>query len=310
MNDKRIVFMGTPSFASNILEGLLNEKYNVVLVVTQPDKPFGRKKILTPSACKEVAIKNNIDVFTPNSLKEEYSKILEYKPDLIITCAYGQFLPKELLDYPTYKSINIHGSLLPLYRGGAPIQRSIMNGDAKTGITIMYMNEKMDEGDMLYQKEMAIDIKDTNTSLFDKLSKLGKEMILEFLPKFFNRDFKAIKQDHALATIARNIKKEEEFINFNDDVLKVYNHIRGLLDNPGCYFVVDNDKYKIHECFYKEDSNSKPGYIYGLEDKYFKIGAINGYIQIIKIQKESKNMCNAKEFNNGLGKQLVGKTCK
>lgn len=309
MNDKRIVFMGTPKFASNILEGLIDKKYNIVLVVTQPDKPFGRKGELKPSPCKEVAINNNIDVFTPSKLKEEYQRIIDYKPDLIITCAYGQFLPKELLDAPLYKSINIHGSLLPKYRGGSPIQRSIINGDRETGITLMYMNEKMDEGDILTQESLSIDIKDTNTTLFSKLSDLGLKMILELLPKVFNNELNPIKQDNSKASIASNLTKEDEHITFNGDVLSVYNHIRGMLDNPGCYFMVDGIKYKIHEVFYKESNNTKPSYIYGLESDSFNIGTNNGFINILKIQKEGKNIMTSKEFNNGSGKNLVGKIC-
>ena len=307
MNDIRIVFMGTPFFASNILEGLINNNYNIVLVVTQPDKPFGRKRVLKASECKEIAMKNSIDVLCPNSLKDEYKRIFDYKPDLIITCAYGQFLPKGLLDFPKYKSINIHGSLLPKYRGGAPIQRCIMNGDKYTGISIMFMNEHMDEGDILYQNKIKIDINDTSTSLFNKMSNLGREMIIDFLPKFLNGDYIAIKQDNKLSCVAGNIKKEEEHINFNDDVEKVHNHIRALLDNPGCYFVVDDKKYKIHKSAFVADNNSTPSYIYGFENDYIKIGTNNGFILIYLIQAESKNVCNAKEFNNGLGKKIIGK---
>lgn len=310
MNDKRIVFMGTPKFASNILKGLINEKYNIVLVVTQPDKPFGRKGDLKPSLCKELAIENSIDVLTPVKLKEEYQKILDYKPDLIITCAYGQFLPKELLDAPQYKSVNIHGSLLPKYRGGSPIQRAIINGNNKTGITLMYMNEKMDEGDILSQESLDIDINDTNSSLFDKLSDLGLKMILDLLPKLFEGKVNPIKQDNSLATIAKNLTKEDEHISFNNNVLTVYNHIRGMLDNPGCYFIVDDIKYKIHEVFYEESNETKPGYVYGLDDDSFNIGTNNGFIKILRIQKEGKNVMTSKEFNNGSGKNLVGKICE
>ena len=309
MNNERIVFMGTPGFASNILKGLIDNKFNVVLVVTQPDKPFGRKGELKPSPCKEVSLANSIDIFTPLKIREDYQKIIDYKPDLIITCAYGQFLPKELLEAPLYKSINIHGSLLPKYRGGSPIQRSIINGDKETGITLMYMNEKMDEGDILSQESLPIDIKDTNTTLFNKLSDLGLKMILDSLPKLFNNELTPIKQDNSKATVAKNLTKEDEHINFDDDVLSVYNHIRGMLDNPGCHFIVDNTKYKIHEAFYENKDNTKPRYVYGLNGDSFDIGTNNGVIKIYKIQKEGKNIMTSKEFNNGVGKNLVGKNC-
>lgn len=309
MNDKRIVFMGTPKFSANILEALLANGYNVVLCVSQPDKPVGRKKILTSSPVKMVGMSHGIDVFTPNSIKNEYQKILDYKPDLIITCAYGQFLPKELLDAPTYKSINVHGSLLPKYRGASPVQRAIMNGEDKTGITLMYMNEFMDEGDMLMQEEVSIDISDTNSTLFDKLANLSIDMLIKFLPKLFNNDINPIKQDNSKSTIAKIIKKDDEHIDFNRNVKDVYNHIRALLDEPGCFFICDNQKYKIHKVSFDEDSPSKPSYIYGLVDDYFKIGCIGGFIKIYDIQKESKSKMSAKDFNNGSGKTLVGKIC-
>lgn len=301
--------MGTPKFSANILEALLTNGYNVVLCVSQPDKPVGRKKILTSSPVKMVGLSYGIDVFTPNSIKNEYQKILDYKPDLIITCAYGQFLPKELLDAPTYKSINVHGSLLPKYRGASPVQRAIMNGEDKTGITLMYMNEFMDEGDMLTQGEVSIDINDTNSSLFDKLANLSIDMLIKFLPKLFNNDINPIKQDNSKATIAKIIKKDDENIDFNRNVKDVYNHIRALLDEPGCFFICDNQKYKIHKVSFDEDSSSKPSYIYGLVDDYFKIGCIGGFIKIYDIQKESKSKMSAKDFNNGSGKNLVGKFC-
>ena len=150
--------MGTPSFAADVLEGLISAGYNIVLVVSQKDKEVGRKKILTPSKVKEMALKYNLPVFTPDKIRKEYLEILKYEPDLIITSAYGQIIPKELLDYPKYKCINTHASLLPKYRGGAPIQRAIINGEKETGMTIMYMNEKMDEGDILVQEKIDIDI--------------------------------------------------------------------------------------------------------------------------------------------------------
>ena len=147
--NERIVFMGTPDFAANVLEGLLENKYNVVGVVSQADKKVGRKQVLTPSPVKEMALKYDLPVFTPACIKDDYQDILALKPDLIITCAYGQFIPSVLIDYPKYKAINTHGSLLPKYRGGAPIQYSIINGESKTGISIIYMTKKMDAGDIL-----------------------------------------------------------------------------------------------------------------------------------------------------------------
>ena len=297
--------MGTPEFASNVLKGLVENNYNIVGVVSQPDKEVGRKRILTPSPVKEMALNYGLKVLTPVKIRKEYEEVLSLEPDLIITCAYGQIIPKELLDYPKYKCINTHGSLLPKGRGGAPIQRSIMNGEDKTGITIMFMNEKMDEGDILYQEEMPIDIHDTNATLFNKLSNLALDMLLKFLPEYIKGNYKAIKQDNAEATYTYNITKEEEFISFNDDVKKVYDHIRGLLDNPGAYFVANDKKYKLISVDFEYCNDTDAGLIRGLENNYFRIDAINGFIKVLKIKPEGKNEMDARSFFNGAGRNLV-----
>ena len=303
--DIRIVFMGTPEFASNVLKGLVENNYNIVGVVSQPDKEVGRKRILKPSPVKEMALNYGLKVLTPVKIRKEYEEVLSLEPDLIITCAYGQIIPKELLDYPKYKCINTHGSLLPKGRGGAPIQRSIMNGEDKTGITIMFMNEKMDEGDILYQEEIPIDIHDTNATLFNKLSNLALDMLLKFLPEYIKGNYKAIKQDNAEATYTYNITKEEEFISFNEDVKKVYDHIRGLLDNPGAYFVANDKKYKLISVDFEYCNDTDAGLIRGLENNYFRIDAINGFIKVLKIKPEGKNEMDARSFFNGAGRNLV-----
>lgn len=305
MNQEKIVFMGTPEFASNVLNGLLENGYNIVGVVTQPDKEVGRKRVLTPSPVKKLAMEKGLPVFTPFKIRKEYDDILSLEPDLIITCAYGQIIPKAILDYPKHKCINTHGSILPRGRGGAPIQRSLINGDEKTGITIMYMNEKMDEGDILLQREIDILDEDTNSTLFAKLSDLALKMLLDFLPDFFKGNFKAIPQDHSLATYTYNIEKFEEFISFNDDVKKVFNHIRGLLDNPGAYFVVNEKKYKLIKVGYEYSEFFKTNTIIGLEKDYFRIDCLNGFIKVYVIKPEGKNEMDAKSFFNGAGRALV-----
>ena len=305
MNDVRIVFMGTPTFASNILEGLLNAGYNIVGVVTQPDKDVGRKRILTPSPVKELANSKGISVLTPHKVRNEYEDVLALKPDLIITCAYGQFIPKEILDYPKYKCINVHGSLLPRGRGGSPIQRSIIDGDLKTGITIMYMDEKMDEGDILYQEEIEISDSDTNTTLFKKLSDLGLQMLLTFLPKLFKGDINPIKQDNSFATYTYNLTKQDEFISFDNNTKTVYNHIRGLLDNPGAFFIVNGKTYKLLDVYYAIEEVSSPNTIVGLENDYYRINCLDGFIKIFKIKPEGKNEMDAKSFFNGQGRNLI-----
>lgn len=307
MNEK-IVFMGTPEFAANILEGLIKANFNIVGVVTQPDKEVGRKKVLTASAVKQMALKYNLPVLTPTRIRKEYEDVLKLEPELIISSAYGQIIPSELLDYPKYKCINTHGSLLPAYRGGAPIQRAIINGDNVTGITIMYMNEKMDEGDILYQKQLPIDIHDTNTTLFEKLSNLSLQMLLEFLPKLFNGDFNPIAQDSSKATYAYNLDKEIEHIHFDDSTINVYNHIRGLLDNPGCYVLIKDKKYKLEKVDFELCNNTKANTFIGLENNYIRLDCNDGFIKVLTIKPEGKNSMDAKSFFNGTGRSLIGET--
>ena len=196
MNEnEKIVFMGTPLFAASILEGLIEAGFSIVGVVCQPDKEYGRKRELRVCEVKETALKHGIPVFSPIRIRNDYQEILDLQPDLIITSAYGQIIPKELLAAPEYGCINTHGSLLPAYRGASPVQTAIMNGDDETGITLMYMNEKMDEGDIIAQKRIDIDIHDTNTTLFHKLSDLSLKMLKETLPLLFAGQIEAMPQD-------------------------------------------------------------------------------------------------------------------
>ncbi|MBR3265366.1 MAG: methionyl-tRNA formyltransferase [Erysipelotrichaceae bacterium] len=305
-NKQRIVFMGTPQFAADILAGLFADGYNIVAVVSQPDKEFGRKKVLKPSQVKMKALELGIPVLTPRKVRYEYEEILAYEPDLIITSAYGQIIPKELLEYPKYKCINTHGSLLPSYRGGAPIQRAIINGDKQTGITIMYMNEKMDEGDVLYQKAIDIDIHDTASDMFNKLSVLALSMLREFLPELFAGKVNPVKQDNDKASYAYNLEKELEHIAFNDDVLNVYNHIRGLLDNPGAYVMIKDRKYKLEKVFFEYADDADASVFKGLEKDYLRLDALNGFIMVYMIKPEGKNSMDAKSFYNGVGRNLIG----
>lgn len=298
--------MGTPLFASNILSGLLDNGYNVVGVVTQADKKIGRKQILTYTPVKEVALAHDIPVFQPLKIRNEYEDILSLDPELIITCAYGQFIPKAVLDYPRCGCINTHGSLLPKYRGGAPIQKAIINGEKKTGVTIMYMDQKMDEGDILYMEDINIDISDTSTSLFAKLSNLGLKMLLEHLDDIIDGNVNPVKQNHEEATYAYNLKPEDEYISFNENYMEVYNHIRGLLDNPGAYARIDGKKIKFHKVRVSDEVLCEPGMVYGLHDDGILVGAVGGSIIIDEIQSEGKARMKAKDFYNGTGKKLVG----
>ena len=298
--------MGTPKFSADILKGLLDAGFNIVGAVCQPDKEVGRKHELKACEVKQECIDLGIEVLSPAKIREDYEDVLALEPDLIIASAYGQIIPKQLLDYPKYGCINTHASLLPRYRGSSPIQTAIMNGDKVTGMTLMYMNEKMDEGDIIAQRELEIDIKDTNATLFDKMSKLALEMLIEYIPKIFEGDMMRTPQDNDEATYAKKLDKDIEHIFFDDEVLNVYNHIRGLLDNPGCYFVMNGRKYKIEKAFYAEDEDVNKCTFKGLEKDYLRLDCRNGFIKVYQIRPEGKNSMDAKSFHNGAGRNLEG----
>ena len=248
----KIVFMGTPEFSVPILEGLI-ENYDVIGVVTQPDKEVGRNHVIKFSKVKEVALANDIRVFQPIKIREDYDDIVKLNPDLIVTCAYGQIIPKVLLDLPKYGCINVHASLLPKLRGGAPIHRAILNGDMKTGITIMYMDEHMDTGDIIQSEEVLIEKDDTVGTLHDKLSVMGKELLLNVLNKYKDGNFPHVRQDDSEATYAPIIKREDELVDFNKTSLEIYNKIRGLNPCPVAYAILDGKVMKLYASSIKDN---------------------------------------------------------
>ena len=299
MNNKKIIFMGTPEFAVPILLGLI-ENYNVIGVVTQPDKIVGKNKLPSPTPIKKIAIENNINVFQPENIKKEYNEILKLSPDIIITCAYGQIIPKEILEYPEYGCINVHASLLPKLRGGAPIHHAIIDGYKKTGITIMYMDEKMDTGDIISQEEIIIKDDYTTSILHDKLSNIGVELLLDTLPSIFNKTNKRIKQDNLNATYGYNIKKSEELINFNKTTIEVYNQIRGLCEYPGAYTTLDGKVMKVYESKIGKSKNTTPGQIISIYKDGIGVSTLDGEIIFTKIKPFGKKMMEVKDYLNGI----------
>ncbi len=299
----KLVFMGTPEFAVPILNNLIKE-FDVILVVTQPDKPVGRKRIMTAPPVKKVAIEANIPVFQPIKLRDDYQKIIDLKPDYIITAAYGQMLPKRLIE--AIHAINVHGSILPSYRGGAPIQKAIMNLDNQTGITIMKMEYKMDSGDIYYQESLPILPNDTTTTLTNKLSFLGADMIIHYLKNI--QLYPPIKQDEDEVSFAYNITFEDQIINWNQTEEFINAHVRAMLDDPGAVTYYNNHILKIYETK-KSDiiTNEVPGTIISL-DKKIAVSCINGAIEIEKLQLSGKKMMSAKEFLNGQTILKVGTT--
>lgn len=307
----KIVFMGTPDFSVPVLEGLI-ENYNVVAVVTQPDKEIGRDNKLKISPVKECALNSNIPVLQPLKMRKEFQMVLDYEPDMIITCAYGQILPKEIIDYPKYKCINVHASLLPKYRGGAPIHRAIIEGDSKTGVTIMYMDYGMDNGNILTQSEVEITNTDTAETLFDKLKIVGKELLLESLPKILNNEITPQVQNDDEVTYAYNIKPEDEKIDFNKKNLEVYNQIRGLNSWPVAYTMLDNKRIKVWESSMSDlKIKGVPGEIVLLNNDGIGVKTKDGVIFLTVIQPEGKKRMISKDYINGIKKEdLLGKIMK
>lgn len=307
MKDKRVVFMGTPEFSVPVLEMLI-ENTNVVMVVTQPDSYVGRKHELKFSPVKEVALKYNIPVFQPQKIRNDYESVLACNPDIIITCAYGQIIPNILLDTPRYHAINVHASLLPKLRGGSPLHRAIINGYDKTGITIMYMAPGMDDGDIITQSEIVINDTDNVSIIHDKLSVLGRNLLLETLPSIFNGTNKRIKQNESEVTFAYNIKREEEKLDFNKTVKEVYNQIRGMYPFPVSYAVLNGQIIKVCESKIGTSTHKKPGEIINIYKDGIGVSCSDGEIIITKLKPSGKKEMLASDYLNGKKKEdLLGK---
>lgn len=304
---KRIVFMGTPDFSVPVLRSLADSEYEVVLVVTQPDRPKGRKKVITPSPVKEAAESLGIPVFQPERLKNQYEEILQTSPDLIVTAAYGQLLPNELLEAPPYGCINVHASFLPELRGGAPIHHAIIQGKQETGITIMYMVEKLDAGDILTQVTVPITKTDHVGILHDKLSQAGASLLMETIPKLFHEELTPVKQDEEKATFAANIRREDEWIDWKKSSTDIYNQIRGLHPWPVAYTSYEGKTLKIWWGEIDENEYSgKPGEIIkknNQEDFVVVCGDKQG-IRITEIQPAGKKRMTVKDYLQGSSERI------
>ena len=305
MKSKNIVFLGTPEFAAHILEGLIESGYNIIAVISQPDKPVGRKRILMPTPTKEVALKYNLPIFQPTLLKKDYEFLKQMDIDMLITAAYGQILPSEVLKLAKVNNINVHASLLPLHRGGAPIHRAIINGDSKTGVTIMEMVNKMDAGRMYAQKEVIIDKNINTTQLFKVLQEVGKDLLLEVLPDLLENKIEGIYQDEDKVTYSFNIKREEEKIDFNKTVAEVHNLIRGLSEVPVAYCLYKDKEMKIYSSLiHSETNDDKPVGSLKIENKNrLLVRCKDGYLEMLEIKLEGKAKMDVKSFLNGCKKE-------
>lgn len=307
----KIVFMGTPDFAVNVLQGLI-DNYEVVGVVSQPDKRIGRHQVLTNTPVKELALKYDIPVFQPIKIKEEYEDILNLNPDLIVTCAYGQIIPKAILDYPRLGCINVHASLLPKLRGGAPIHKSIIDDYGTTGVTIMYMDVKMDSGDIISQREVKILDSDNLESLHDKLSEVGTSLLLDTLPSIIDGTNSRTKQNEDEVTYAYNIKREEEHIDFSKTSREVFNLIRGLCPVPSSNAVLDEKEMKIYKStISSKNYNGEYGEIVDVTKEGIVVKTGDASIILTEVKPFGKKKMDANSYVNGIGKNnLIGKVFK
>ncbi|WNF35509.1 methionyl-tRNA formyltransferase [Bacillaceae bacterium IKA-2] len=305
----RVVFMGTPDFSVPVLKRLIEEGYEIVGVVTQPDRPKGRKKQLTPPPVKVEAEKHGLMVVQPEKLKnpEDLKAVLALKADLIVTAAFGQILPKELLDTPKYGCINVHASILPEYRGGAPIHQAIIDGKNETGITVMYMVEKLDAGDILTQAKVDILEADHVGSLHNKLSVIGAELLAHTIPNLIAGKLIPIKQDEEKVTFAKNISREKEKIDWGKTGEAIYNQIRGLHPWPVAYTLLDNQPLKV---WWVEkvagNKEAEPGTIVTIEPDGFTVSTGNQtHIKITNLQPSGKKRISTEEFLRGAGGDLI-----
>ena len=308
----RIIFMGTPDFSTKVLEMLIAEE-DVIAVVPQPDRPVGRKRVMTPPPVKKVALENGIEVYQPEKISQsdDLQTLIDMEPDLIVTAAFGQILPKSLLDAPKLGAINVHASLLPKYRGGAPIHQAIIDGEKETGVTIMYMAPKLDAGDIISQQAIEIEPNDNVESMHDKLSFLGADLLKKTLPEIINGTNDRIEQDESKATFASNISREDERIDWTQSAQQIYNHIRGLSPWPVAYTKLDDTNMKLYAARIEEGKNGNPGEILETTKKAIIVGTgSDDAIALTEIQLSGKKRMPTANFLSGYQEDLVGKELK
>ena len=308
MKDLKVVFMGSPSFSVPVLEEL-NKNVNVVGVVTAPDAYVGRKKVLTMCPVKEKAVGLGLKVYSPIKLRSDFEFIKELNPDMIITCAYGQILSEEILNIPKLGCFNLHGSLLPKYRGGAPIHYALLNGDEKTGITLMYMDKGMDSGDTIAKEEIIIEENDNIESLTNKLSIIASKMIIKYLPSLIDGTNNRVKQDINKVTFSPIITREDEHLDFNVTAKEIFNRYRMLSPNPLPNIKIDDIEYKIAECKIV-DASGKVSTVVNKDKNSFTIMAKDKGIMVSKIKPIGKNIMNVRDFFNGYHEEIIGKEVK
>lgn len=310
---KKIIFMGTPQFAVEILAGLLQSPYEVIAVVTQPDRPVGRKKVLTPPPVKQLALAYDIPVYQPEKISgsPELEELMGLGADLIVTAAYGQFIPTCLINSTPYTAINVHASLLPKYRGGAPIHYAIWNGDSETGVSIMYMTRQMDAGDVLAQRPCIIEKTDDVGMMFEKLAIMGRELLLDTLVKLFSNEITAVKQDPELVTFSPQITKEQEQLDWTQTAERIDCHVRAFRPFPSTYTYLDNARVKIWtgQPIDYPSSAAEVGTIVAIKRNQLVVQcADNTHYAISEWQESGKKRLTIEEYLNGnTAESIIGK---
>ncbi len=294
----RILFMGTPEIARDSLEELIKDEYNIIGVFTREDKPVGRKQIVTPPPVKVLASENNIPVYQPaKSLKGEYTSLIkELNPDLIVVVAYGKILPKELIEIPKLGCINLHVSLLPKYRGAAPIQHALINGDEKTGVTVMRIDEGLDTGNIISVLPIDIDENEGQLELFNKVSNLGKAFLSKTVGDIIKGDFTETVQNEAEMSLAPPLKKEMALFSFDTDYKVLHNKIRGQNPWPGAFFIYDDKKVKVLKAL-KSDKKGKVGEILSL--KPLTVACKDGSLELLTVQPENSKAMDGNAYAMG-----------
>lgn len=303
-----VVFMGTPSFGVPILQGLVDHHYQILAAVTQPDRPVGRKRQIQQSPIKKLATSLNIPVLQPQKIggSPEMQQIIDWHPDLIVTAAFGQFLPTKLLKAVKIAAVNVHGSLLPKYRGGAPVQYAIMNGDKQTGVSIIYMVKKMDAGDILAQKAIPIENTDDTQSMFAKLSLVGRDLLLAVLPKLVAGDANAVPQAEEQVVFSPTIKPDEEQLDFTKSAFLVDAKVRALRPDPTAYTILNGKRTKIWQTAVNEQTTeAAPGTLVHKDKHHLQIAAGNGTtLEILELQPAGKPRQTITDYLNGAGQAL------
>ena len=302
--------MGTPKISANVLLRMIEAGFNIVAVIAQKDKPVGRKGILEPVPTKKVAMEHNIPVYQPEKIRLDYEFLKEINPDIIITLAYGQIVPQGVLDIPKYGCLNLHGSLLPKYRGASPIQASLINNEEVTGVTLMEMTAKMDAGRMYAKKEVVIDEDDNSTTLFNKISAAAGDLILEKLEDYIDGKLPGIEQNEEEVTVCHIIKPEQEKLSFDLSVKELYGWIRALADEPGGYFLLNDEKFKVYKSKIINDKvTNQVGEIIQADKHGLILQCKDGQLSLLEVQRQGKKRMNYRSFINGIP-NLVGTLLK